>query len=108
NDDMQLAEDFLKYLFKAVLEERPDDMAFFAERVEPAAVERLQHIIASDFKRVSYTEAIRILEEANKPDKKGRQKFEFPVSWGSDLQSEHERYLTEEHFKAPVIVHDYP
>ena len=106
--DMKLAEDFLKYLFKAVLEERADDMDFFAQRIEPTAIDRLKHVIDTDFKRVSYTEAIKILEEANKPDKKGRQKFEFPVSWGSDLQSEHERYLTEEHFKAPVIVHDYP
>ncbi|MGP1345810.1 MAG: asparagine--tRNA ligase [Phycisphaerales bacterium] len=108
NDDMALAEDFLKFVFRAVLEERGDDMAFFAERIEPAAISRIEHIVSSPFQRVSYTEAIRILEDANKADKKGRSRFEFPVHWGADLQSEHERFLTEEHFKAPVIVHDYP
>jgi asparaginyl-tRNA synthetase len=101
DDDMQLAEDFLKHLFRNVLDERADDMAFFEQRIEPTAVERLRHIIESPFLRVSYTEAIDILKNAGKS-------FEFPVEWGSDLQSEHERFLTEEHFKAPVIVHDYP
>lgn len=108
SDNMLLAEQFMKAIFKAVLEERADDMAFFAERIEPTAITRLQHIIESPFHRVSYTDAVKILIDANKPDKKGRQRFEFPVHWGADLQSEHERFLTEEHFKAPVIVHDYP
>ncbi len=101
DDDIRLAVDFLKYLFKAVLAERADDMKFFAERIEKTAIERLEHVIASDFKVISYTEAVEILTKAKK-------KFEFPVKWGTDLQSEHERYLTEEHFKAPVVVRDYP
>jgi asparaginyl-tRNA synthetase len=101
DDDMRLAEEFLRYLFGAVLDERADDMAFFEQRIEKTTVERLRHIIDSEFQRVSYTDAIAILKDAKKT-------FEFPVEWGSDLQSEHERYLTEEHFKAPVIVHDYP
>jgi asparaginyl-tRNA synthetase len=102
--DAQLAEDMLKYLFKTVLAERADDMKFFAERIEKTAVERLQHIIEKPFLRVTYTEGIRVLEDAIK---KGR-KFEYPVSWGKDLQSEHERFLTEEHFKQPVILTNYP
>jgi len=100
-DDMQLAEDFLKHLFRTVLDERADDMDFFAQRIEPTAVDRLKHVVDADFKRVSYTDAIDILKDSGKS-------FEFPVEWGADLQSEHERFLTEEHFKAPVIVHDYP
>jgi asparaginyl-tRNA synthetase len=100
----QLAEDMLKYLFKAVLTERPDDMKFFAERIEKTAIERLQHIIDKPFLRVTYTEGIRILEDAIRKGKK----FEYPVKWGSDLQSEHERFLTEEHFKQPVILTNYP
>jgi asparaginyl-tRNA synthetase len=100
-DDMQLAEDFLKYIFDAVLTERADDMEFFDLRICKGAIERLRHVIDSDFRRVSYTDAIDILEKSGK-------KFEFPVKWGVDLQSEHERYLTEEHFKQPVILHDYP
>jgi asparaginyl-tRNA synthetase len=102
--DAQLAEDMLKYLFKTVLEERADDMKFFVERIEKTAIDRLQHIIDKPFLRVTYTEGVRILEEAIK---KGR-KFEYPVKWGSDLQSEHERFLTEEHFKQPVILTNYP
>ena len=102
--DAQLAEDMLKYLFEAVLAERADDMKFFAERIEKTAVERLQLIIDKPFLRVTYTEGVRILEDAIK---KGR-KFEYPVKWGADLQSEHERFLTEEHFKQPVILTNYP
>ena len=101
SDDIDLAEEFLKYLFDAVLTERADDMAFFDLRIQKGIVERLQHIIDSPFKRITYTEAVDILKAAKKT-------FEFPVEWGSDLQSEHERYLTEEHFKAPVAVMDYP
>ena len=101
-DDLaDLAEDFLNYIFKAVLDECPDDMQFFAERIEPQAIERLQKIIDSDFVRVDYADAIDILKASGK-------KFEFPAEWGLDLQTEHERYLTEQHFGAPVIVMNYP
>lgn len=101
NDIAKLAEDMLKYVFKAVLEERPDDMAFFAERVDSEAVSRLERFISSDFAQVDYTDAIKILQESG-------QTFENPVSWGIDLSSEHERYLAEKHFKAPVVVKNYP
>lgn len=101
-DDLaDLAEDFLKYIIKAVLEECPEDMAFFEKRIEPEAVSRLQAVIDSDFVRVDYAEAIEILRASGC-------EFEFAVEWGLDLQTEHERYLTEEHFKAPVIVKNYP
>jgi asparaginyl-tRNA synthetase len=103
--DAQLAEDMLRYLFTAVLEERADDMKFFAERIEKTAIDRLRHIVEKPFLRVTYTEGVRILEEAIR---KGQKKFEFPVKWGADLQSEHERFLTEEHFKQPVILTNYP
>ncbi|CCQ12055.1 Asparaginyl-tRNA synthetase [Pseudoalteromonas luteoviolacea B = ATCC 29581] len=101
NDIARLAEDMLKYVFKAVLEERADDMAFFAQRIEPTAVSRLQDFIEKDFAQVDYTDAITILENCGK-------QFEFPVAWGVDLQSEHERYLAEEHFKSPVVIKNYP
>ncbi|MEM1424491.1 MAG: asparagine--tRNA ligase, partial [Planctomycetota bacterium] len=101
SDDIALAERFLKYLFKAVLAERGDEIEFFAKRIEETAITRLESIVESDFQTVSYTDAIDILSKAKK-------RFEFPVSWGMDLQSEHERFLTEEHFKAPVAVRDYP
>ena len=100
-DNATLAEALIKYVFKAVLEERGDDMAFFAERIEKSAVARLEAIVNSDFARMDYTEAIRVLESA-------RQKFEFPVKWGIDLQSEHERYLAEKHVGKPTIVMNYP
>jgi len=103
--DAQLAEDMLKYLFRAVLDERADDMKFFAERIEKTAVERLKMIVDKPFLRVTYTEGVKILEDAIKT---GKKKFEYPVKWGSDLQSEHERFLTEEHFKQPVILTNYP
>ncbi len=95
------AEKLLKYVFKTVLELRADDMKFIAERVDKDAITRLEHFISSDFAKVDYTDAIEILKKATK-------KFEFPVEWGIDLQSEHERYLAEEHFKAPVVVKNYP
>ena len=95
------AEKLLKYVFKTVLEQRADDMKFIAERVDKDAITRLEHFISSDFAKVDYTDAIEILKKATK-------KFEFPVEWGIDLQSEHERYLAEEHFKAPVVVKNYP
>jgi asparaginyl-tRNA synthetase len=101
NDNANLAEDFLKYCFKALLDERADDMDFFNLRIDKTVIETLQHMIESPFERVTYTDAVNLLEKADK-------KFEFPVKWGADLQSEHERYLTEEVFKKPVIVTDYP
>ncbi len=101
-DDLaDLAEDFLKYVFKTVLDECPDDMAFFAQRIEPQAIERLQTLIDSPFVRVDYVDAIEILKNSG-------QKFEFKPEWGLDLQTEHERYLTEKHFNAPVVVKNYP
>ena len=103
-DDAALAEEMLKYLFKTVLEERADDMAFFAQRIEKTAIDRLKLIIEKPFLRLTYTEGVKVLEEAIKAGKK----FEYPVKWGTDLQSEHERFLTEEHFKQPVILTNYP
>ena len=95
------AEKMLKFVFKRVLEERADDMKFIVERVDKDAINRLEHFVNSDFAQVDYTDAIEILKKAVK-------KFEFPVEWGIDLQSEHERYLAEQHFKAPVVVKNYP
>lgn len=96
-----LAEAMLKYVFKAVLEERQDDMEFFAQRINKEALSRLQNLVDSEFVHVDYTDAIDILAASGRS-------FEYPVSWGIDLSSEHERYLAEEHFKAPVIVKNYP
>ena len=96
-----VAEDFLKYVFAAVLEECPDDMAFFEKRIEPQAISRLESFIQSDFVRLDYEEAIDILKRAEV-------KFEYPAEWGLDLQTEHERYLTEKHFGGPVVVMNYP
>ena len=101
NDIAKLAEDMLKYVFAAVLEERRDDMEFFAQRIEKTAISRLEEFVSKDFAQVDYTDAIEILKECGK-------KFEFPVEWGVDLQSEHERYLAEEHFKSPVVIKNYP
>ncbi len=100
-DVAQLAEDMLKYVFNAVLTERADDMAFFAERVDENAVTRLQNMINSTFVRMDYTDAVEILKNCGK-------KFDYPVEWGVDLQSEHERYLAEVHVGAPVILQNYP
>ncbi|PMC11660.1 asparagine--tRNA ligase, partial [Klebsiella aerogenes] len=91
NDVAGLAEAMLKYVFKAVLEERADDMKFFAERVDKDAIDRLQRFVSADFAQVDYTDAVTILENCGK-------QFENPVYWGVDLSSEHERYLAEEHF----------
>lgn len=101
NDIAKLAEDMLKYVFAAVLEERRDDLEFFAQRIDKEAITRLEKFISSDFAQVDYTDAIDILLKSGKT-------FEFPVEWGIDLSSEHERYLAEEHFQAPVIVKNYP
>jgi asparaginyl-tRNA synthetase len=100
-DNMDLAERFLKRIFSDVLEKCPEDMEFFRQRIDGTVIETLQHVIQSSFVRLPYTEAVEILGAS------GRQ-FEFPVQWGSDLQAEHERYLTETHFRAPVILYDYP
>jgi len=101
NDDATLAEDFLKYIFKAVLDERMDDMKFFAERQEKTAITRLEEFVKAPFERIDYTDAVDIL-------KKSGQKFDYPVEWGHDLQTEHERYLTEKHVGRPVVVMNYP
>ena len=101
NDIAKLAEDMLKYVFNAVLTERRDDMEFFAQRIEKTAISRLESFVEKDFAQVDYTDAIEILKNCGK-------KFEFPVEWGVDLQSEHERYLAEVHFEAPVVIKNYP
>ena len=103
-DDADLAEAMLKYIFKAVLEERPDDMAFFQKRIDKTCIDRLEKFVDASFERMEYTEAIKKLEAAVAKGKK----FDFPVSWGMDLQSEHERYLTEELLGKPVVVMNYP
>jgi asparaginyl-tRNA synthetase len=103
-DDANLAEAFLKYIFRSLLNERQDDLKFFVERIDKDCVNRLEKFVESSFERMDYTEAIRILERAIE---KG-QKFEFPVKWGIDMQSEHERYLTEQHVGRPVVVMNYP
>lgn len=99
--NMDLAEEFLKFVFKRVLEDCPDDMEFFNKRIEKTVLETADNIINNEFERITYTDAIKLLEKCDK-------KFEYPVSWGLDMQSEHERYLAEEYFKKPVIVTDYP
>ncbi len=101
DDNAKLAEDMLKFVFKKVLEERADDMQFFAQHIDKEAISRLESFISTDFAQVDYTDAITILQNCDA-------KFENPVSWGIDLASEHERYLAEQHFKAPVVVKNYP
>ena len=100
-DNMDLAEEFLKYLIAYALENCKDDIAFLNEMIDKELIERLKFVIENNFVRLTYTEGVKILEESG-------HKFEFPVFWGADLQSEHERYLVEEHFKCPVILTDYP
>ena len=101
NDNMDLAEDFIKFCVKYALDHCKDDLEFLNKMYDNSLIERLQGVIKEKFVRLTYTEGIEILKAANK-------KFEFPVDWGTDLQSEHERYLVEEHFKRPVILTDYP
>ena len=101
SDNATLAERLLKAALQTVLNERADDLAFFDERIEKGLVSKLENIVSSEFVRMDYGEAVRVLEQA-------KEKFEFPVKWGVDLQSEHERYLTEKHVKKPVIVMNYP
>jgi asparaginyl-tRNA synthetase len=101
-DDARLAEDYLRHLFRAVLAECPDDLAFFNERIDKTLLERLTRLADAPFKRITYTQAVERLKNAEGTS------FEFPVTWGMDLQSEHERYLTEQVFNGPVTVTDYP
>ncbi|WP_116367179.1 asparagine--tRNA ligase [Parahaliea mediterranea] len=101
SDNANLAEDLLQYLFKRVLEEREDDMAFFQQRIDNTVIERLRSVIDNRFERMEYSEAIRILENCG-------ESFEFPVSWGVDLASEHERFLAEKHVGRPVVLMNYP
>ncbi len=100
-DNMDLAEDFLKYLIRYVLTSCADDLEFLKKMYDDELVSRLQLVVDNKFERLTYTRAVEILEKAN-------QKWEFPVFWGADLQSEHERYLVEKHFSKPVILTDYP
>ncbi|MBS0624271.1 MAG: asparagine--tRNA ligase [Verrucomicrobia bacterium] len=100
-DDMDLAERYLKFIFQSALDNCSHDMAFFDQFIQKGIVERLQHIVQTPFERLSYTEVVRILEKAD-------QSFEFPVKWGCDFQSEHERYLCEKYTGKPTIVYDYP
>ena len=100
-DDMDVAEDMVKYIINYTLEHAPEEMEFFNKFVDKGLLERLHNIINSDFERVTYTEAVEMLKKADKD-------FRFPVEWGIDLQTEHERYLTEEVFKKPIFVIDYP
>jgi asparaginyl-tRNA synthetase len=100
-DNMDLAEDFIKYCIRYALDTCRDDIEFLQQMYDAELIQRLEEVVASDFVRLPYTEGVKILEASGK-------KFEFPVYWGADLQSEHERYLVEEHFKRPVILTDYP
>jgi asparaginyl-tRNA synthetase len=100
-DDMKLGQEFIQYLVKYTMEECAEDLELFAKFVDKTLMSTLENIVNNDFIRLPYTEAIELLQKSG-------EKFEFPVQWGSDLQSEHERFLTEKHFKQPVIVYDYP
>ncbi len=101
NGNMEIAEEMIKYIINYVMQECPEEIAFFNERIDKGLLERLTNVVSSEFARVTYTEAIELLEKADV-------KFEYPVSWGLDLQTEHERYLTEKIFKKPVFVVNYP
>jgi asparaginyl-tRNA synthetase len=101
NDNMELAEDFIKYCIQYALDNCRDDIEFLQQMYDNELISRLEFVVKNEFVRLPYTEGVKILEASGK-------KFEFPVFWGADLQSEHERYLVEEHFKKPVILTDYP
>ncbi len=101
DDNRQLAEDFIKYQIKYVMEQCPDDLAFFDQRIEPGLIAALTHVLETPFQHIPYTEAVKLLEQSGET-------FQYPVHWGMDLQTEHERYLTEQTFKQPIIVTDYP
>jgi len=96
-----LAEALLKFIFQAMLEERADDLSFFAQRIDKTCIQRLEQVVNSPFERMAYDEAIRILEQADRS-------FEFPIQWGMDLQSEHERYLADDYVRRPLILMNYP
>ena len=100
-DDMNLIEDLVKYCIEYVLENAPEEMKFFNERIDTTLLEKLESLVQSEFKRMTYTEAIDLLEKVN-------DRFEYKVEWGTDLQSEHERYISEEIVKGPVFLTDYP
>ena len=100
-DNMELAEDMIKYVINYVMENAPEEMEFFNSFVDKGLMDRLNNVVNSEFTRITYTKAVEMLQESGK-------EFEYPVKWGDDLQTEHERYLTEEIFKAPVFVTDYP
>ena len=104
NDNADLAEDFLKTIFIDLLNERPDDMEFFQQRIDKDCIQRLEQFVSNSFERMDYTDAISVLEKAQSSGTK----FEYQVSWGCDLQSEHERWLTEEHVGRPVVLMNYP
>ncbi|MBM6952933.1 asparagine--tRNA ligase [Enorma phocaeensis] len=104
DDDMDLAEDMLKYVIRTVMDKCPDELNMLNRFVDKGLLERLEHVASSDFARVTYTDAIKILEDAVDAG----HHFDYPVSWGIDLQTEHERFLTEEHFRRPTFVTDYP
>jgi len=101
HDIIEIAEDFIKSIIKDVIENCPEEIAFFNERIEKGLTEKLNHVLESDFAKITYTEAVKVLKASGK-------EFKYPVEWGGDLQTEHERYLTEEYFKKPVFVTDYP
>jgi asparaginyl-tRNA synthetase len=101
DDNRQLAEDFIKYQIKYVMDHCPDDLAFFDQRIEPGLIAALTHVLEKPFAHVPYTEAVKLLEQSGET-------FQYPVAWGMDLQTEHERYLTEHIFKQPIVVTDYP
>ncbi len=100
-DDMDLEEEFLKYMFNWALTKCREDLEFFEKRIQPGTIAQLEHVVNTPFKRITYTDAVKELEKYN-------DKFEFPISWGKELQTEHERYLTEQIFKSPVMVYNYP
>lgn len=101
HDIIEIAEDFIKFIIKEVLKNCPDELAFFNERAEKGLIDKLNTVVSHEFAKVTYTDAVEILKKSGK-------EFKFPVEWGADLQTEHEKYLTEEHFKKPVFVTDYP
>ncbi|MDE6868859.1 MAG: asparagine--tRNA ligase, partial [Clostridia bacterium] len=101
HDIIEIAEDFIKSIIADVVENCPDELAYFDERVEKGLIDKLKHVTSSDFGKITYTEAVEVLKKSGK-------EFKYPVEWGSDLQTEHEKYITEEYFKKPVFVTDYP
>jgi asparaginyl-tRNA synthetase len=107
-DDMDSAEAYVKTVIASALDRCAADLEFLDKFIERGLVAKLRNVVDSPFARISYTEAVALLADANKPNKKGACRFEYPVEWGCDLQTEHERYLAEEHFKTPVFVYNYP